>query len=80
MSAWGPSFPEPVAVSGEDKGLGGVYPGGDNLLFGEEETALEARLGPAELARKGFLRYYLCPVLCCSALSSSPPGTRLYSL
>lgn len=51
-----------------------------NLLFGEDETALEARLGPAELARKGFLHYYICTVLCCSALGSSPPGTRLYSL
>lgn len=47
------------------------------LLFGEEETALEARLGQAELARKGFLLHCLCTGLCHSAPGSNPPKTRL---
>lgn len=37
----------------EGQGFGGADP--FSLLFGEEDKALEARLGQAELARKGFL-------------------------
>lgn len=66
MSAWGPSFPEPVAVSGEDKGLGGVYPGGDSTSSLEKRKQ-HWRQGLAGQSWPGKDSCVTIYALCCAA-------------